>query len=329
MHSLDPNTVLRPWRDTRIPARGLEFDTPVPNGGYAWWYIDAFSDDGAYALTVIVFVGSVFSPTYFAARQLDPATPAASVCAVNAVLYRRGRRAWVLTEPRPHTVQRSPDRFALSGSVVERDPTGLRVQLDERCAPWGGRLRGTVRLDIRDGLARPRPLDRAGLHHWWPVGARARAEVELDSPDLRFSGSGYHDCNFGDGPLEETFSSWDWSRAESEDDVCITYDVVEREGPPTPLALRIRNGEAHPWHAEHPTSLRRGLWGVGGNTRASGPTQRIRLLEDTPFYTRSLLRMPVDGRQVFAMHESLDLTRFVRPWVQRLLPFRIRRGWRA
>ena len=40
----------------------LRFDQPVTNGGYAWWYIDAISDDGNHGLTLIAFVGSVFSP---------------------------------------------------------------------------------------------------------------------------------------------------------------------------------------------------------------------------------------------------------------------------
>ena len=41
-----------------------EFDWPVPPGGYCWWYVDATSDCGQFALTVIAFVGSVFSPYY-------------------------------------------------------------------------------------------------------------------------------------------------------------------------------------------------------------------------------------------------------------------------
>ena len=47
----------------------------------------------------------------------------------------------------------------------------------------------------------------------------------------------------------------------------------------------------------------------------------VRTLEDTPFYTRSQVR--VDGHEF--MHESLDLRRFRQPWVQFLLPFRMPR----
>ena len=47
----------------------------------------------------------------------------------------------------------------------------------------------------------------------------------------------------------------------------------------------------------------------------------MKTLEDTPFYTRSEIQ--VGGGQF--MHESLDLHRFCRPWVQFLLPFRMPR----
>ena len=49
-------------------AVGPHFDTVVPPQGYRWWYIDALSDDGRYGLTIIGFIGSVFSPYYKKSR---------------------------------------------------------------------------------------------------------------------------------------------------------------------------------------------------------------------------------------------------------------------
>lgn len=226
-------------------------------------------------------------------------------------------------------MHRETDAFSLSRSTVRRDGDGLTIELDERCAPWGGRLRGRVRLDIEDGAPRPLTLDRDGQHRWWPVGARAVAQVDLERPRVRFTGSGYHDCNFGDVPLEQSFHSWNWSRADIGDDVGLIYDVVERDGTQCPRALRLHRGELSTMRADHHSPLPRAWWGMHGTTRAHGDARRRRLLEDTPFYTRSVLETVFDGNPVLAMHESLDMTRFVRPWVQRLLPFRIRRGWRA
>ena len=54
----------------------------------------------------------------------------------------------------------------------------------------------------------------------------------------------------------------------------------------------------------------------------------MRTLEDTPFYTRSLLSARLLGERVAAVHESLSLDRFRTGWVQMLLPFRMPRRWR-
>jgi carotenoid 1,2-hydratase len=49
-------------------------------------------------------------------------------------------------------------------------------------------------------------------------------------------------------------------------------------------------------------------------------------LEDGPFYARSILSTRVFGEDVPAMHESLSLDRFRKPWVQAMLPFRMPRA---
>ena len=48
---------------------GPDFNVAVPPSGYRWWYLDGLSADGQRGLTVIAFVGSVFSPYYAAARR--------------------------------------------------------------------------------------------------------------------------------------------------------------------------------------------------------------------------------------------------------------------
>ena len=77
----------------------LRFDRPVRPGGYAWWYLDAVSDDGAIGLTIIVFVGSVFSTRYARARRAGAGDPERH-CAVNVAIYPRGgaRRIWTMAE---------------------------------------------------------------------------------------------------------------------------------------------------------------------------------------------------------------------------------------
>ena len=74
-------------------ADRLRFQQAVPPRGYAWWYLDAFSSDGRYGLTVIAFIGSVFSPYYFRARRRNPATAAEDHCALNVALYGEAQNA--------------------------------------------------------------------------------------------------------------------------------------------------------------------------------------------------------------------------------------------
>jgi carotenoid 1,2-hydratase len=50
------------------------FNQVVPHGGYLWWYVDAISDDGIHGITIIAFVGSVFSPYYAWANQKNQQT---------------------------------------------------------------------------------------------------------------------------------------------------------------------------------------------------------------------------------------------------------------
>jgi carotenoid 1,2-hydratase len=62
---------------------------------------------------------------------------------------------------------------------------------------------------------------------------------------------------------------------------------------------------------------------------ADGDVTVLQSLEDTPFYSRSLLRTHLLGGSATAVHESLDLVRFAHPLVQLMVPFRMRRRLRA
>ena len=51
----------------------------------------------------------------------------------------------------------------------------------------------------------------------------------------------------------------------------------------------------------------------------------LRTLEDTPFYSRSMIVSGNDINHGSAIHESVDLDRFASRWVQTLLPFKMPR----
>ena len=44
--------------------KGPNFNIDVPSNGYAWWYIDGIDPISGKAISIIAFIGSVFSPWY-------------------------------------------------------------------------------------------------------------------------------------------------------------------------------------------------------------------------------------------------------------------------
>jgi carotenoid 1,2-hydratase len=318
----------------------LPFDLPVAPGGYAWWYVDAVSDDGSQGLTIIAFVGSVFSPRYAKARRASDHAEPERFCAVNLALYdiAHGRHVWALTEQ--HSFAREPSSLRVGASSMRWTDSGeLHIDVQEHQTRFFGRrgapLRGRVRVRPT-ALFGPRvELDRwqdAPRHRWYPVAPHARVEVEFEAPQLRFSGSGYHDANEGDEGLEHAFRSWNWSRAELGDSTIIGYDVVDLHGQPHVRAWRFvpETGaiEDIPEHALGPARLLPATrWRVPRAIRSDveQPPRLRCTLEDTPFYSRSLVDVQLGGHTGIAVHESISLQRFSSRWVEFLLPFKIRR----
>ena len=299
-------------------------------GGYSWWYLDALSDDGRHGLTIIAFIGSVFSPYYARARArsrwglADPLEH----CAINVALYGPGADAWVLSEYGPAEVERSADRLRVGGSSVAWEGDCLVVRFDERTAVFGQRVAGVVRLYPSALPAAPVQIDRRGRHTWWGVAPHARVEAELTHPALRLRGSGYHDANFGDEPLEAAFLDWSWSRASLGEHATVLYDARRVDGSELRLGRMFHSdGRVEELAAPRRALLGRTRWLLPRSTRTDGGDARVlRTLEDTPFYARSELQSSLAGARMVGVHESLSLERFASPMVQTMLPFRIRRG---
>lgn len=300
----------------------MRFDAPVAPGGYRWWYLDGLSDDGAYGITLIAFVGSVFSPYYAWRRWREPWDH----CAVNVCLYRldgRGGR-WAMTERGRGAVHAEASRFVVGRSGLAWDGEVLRVRVDEMSAPLPRRVRGTITLTPRITNERVFTLDPAGRHRWQPLAPLAHVEVAMEQPSLSWRGTGYWDSNEGDEPLEHGFSRWHWGRSSSVDSALLHYDPVPRAGVGKALALRFSEaGLEHLALPPRQTLPSAKVWRIRRAIPALRSPSIQRTLEDTPFYARSLL-VHDEGRTM--MQESLDLDRFASTWVKVLLPFRMPRA---
>ena len=297
---------------------GPRFDRPIANGGYQWHYVDGVSDDGAFAVVAIALLGNPFSPAYARAAHGNPL----SFCALNVAVYGRRGSVWSLTERAVGASDRTASRVAIGPSSMAWENDALVVRVDEKKAPFGGALRGTIRL--RPEASGTTPIALHAAHTWWPVAPVSRIEVDLDG--IRFAGHGYHDANAGDAPLETAFSHWTWSRARLRNgSAFVAYDSVGVGGVRARAFSFDRRGARTEVDGIPSHRLPRTRWGLHRSAR--GPRARlVRALEDTPFYARSLVRSRLFGDDVTMMHETLSCERLAARWVRFLLPFRTRRA---
>lgn len=259
---------------------------------------------------------------------------------MNIALYGQAGHHWAMTERGRRHLDRDARQLHIGPSQLAWRGGELDIAFDERTAPWGRRLHGTVRLTPSHPIGSPigHALDWGGRHRWAPIAPCARVEVELTHPRLRWQGHAYLDTNRGQRPLEQDFRRWDWSRATLADgSTQVLYDLRRRDGTDHTLALHYP-GIGPPTATDHttqvkaiappePSPLPHSGWRIARGTRCqAGAQARVRrTLEDTPFYVRSLVDTRLADEPVIAMHESLDLDRFAHPVVQAMLPFRMPR----
>ncbi len=299
----------------------LRFDLKVRPGGYAWWYFDAESPDGTAALTIIAFVGSVFSPYYAWSGRGAPENH----CALNIALYGAAPR-WAMTERSARRINRTRERFEIGASSLSWRDGALTIEIDERAAPLPFSVSGQVTVRPHALTDRTFTIDADGAHRWRPLAPRSAFEVRFEEPSLQWTGEGYFDSNDGDTPLEEAFRFWNWARLETAGrPTLILYDTDPRAGPSRRIAIDIdetgviRNRESPPLAPAPLTPVFRMARHVGGEGRI------IKTLEDAPFYSRSLMETTIGGARYRGFHESLSGDRLRSSIVRAMLPFRMPR----
>ncbi len=281
-------------------------------------------------MSLIAFVGSVFSPYYAWALQRRADTPADDHCALNVALYGPGARRWTMTERSRASVQRSEREFVVGPSAMQWDGQSLRLELDEVGMPLPRRVRGRVRVWPQALSPFSTTLDAGGRHRWGPIAPCARIEVDLELPALRWQGQAYLDSNEGDEPIDRPFRSWDWSRAPLRDgSTAVIYDVRSKHGADRVIAERFRpDGSHEPFDAPPRQTLRKSGWRIARTMRnetGAEPAVVEQTLEDTPFYARSVVQSTLLGERVQSVHETLDVPRVVARSTRLMLPWRMPR----
>jgi carotenoid 1,2-hydratase len=300
----------------------------VAPDGYLWWYIDALSDDGEHGLTIIAFVGSVFSP-YYAWSRMRGMHDADNFCAINVAIYSKAEKYWTMTERSRDSVSREAHHFSVGPSNIEWEHDCLTINIDEVNVPFPSRVRGRVRVFPRGLNSFVTKLDDHGKHRWGPIAPCARVEVDLDRPNTHWRGEAYFDSNEGDEPIDTPFSEWDWSRASLKDgSTAVIYDVRQKTGEDRVLGLRFKpSGAVDAFTPPARQTLPRTFWRMNRTMRtdAAEPARVQETLEDAPFYVRSVLSSGLLGERVISMHETLSVPRLTSPIVRMMLPFRMPR----
>jgi carotenoid 1,2-hydratase len=281
---------------------------------------------------LIAFVGSVFSPYYALARRNNSVVNPENYCSLNVAIYSPGKNRWAMTERGEKQVSRSPNEFVIGPSSLQWDGNKLTVHIQERAVPFGQKIAGTVELYPTTLFNFSTPLDAAGKHRWGPLAPSARVKVRLNSPVLQWEGNAYLDSNEGDEPISQAFHEWDWSRAEmSGGRTSVIYDVREKNVQENILALTFNpNGTIDHFEAPPRQALPKTFWGIRGHMRnPNSETLAVhKMLENTPFYTRSVLNSELLGEKVLSFHETLSVPKLISTSTQLMLPWRMpRKTW--
>ena len=284
------------------------------------------SDDGQHGITLIAFVGSVFSPYYAWARGRGRAQ-ADHHCALNVAIYSKGHKRWAMTERGQRHCARSARQFTIGPSQMSWDGDCLTIDIDEIGVPLPRRIRGRIKLWPQQLFGYSTPLDVAGQHRWGPLAPASRIEVDLSAPDLKWQGHAYLDSNEGDEPIDRGFHTWNWSRARMRDgSTLVFYDMQAPGTEDRVLSLRFTpKGTVEPLDAPPVQRLPKTAWRIDRRMRSAHSVRLHEQLEDTPFYQRSLLQFEYGRERLLAFHETLSVPRLVSPVVQAMLPWRMPR----
>ncbi|MEP4199388.1 MAG: carotenoid 1,2-hydratase [Aliishimia sp.] len=279
-------------------------------------------------MSVIGFIGSVFSPWYAWSGRGDPENH----CCINVATYGKGGR-FAMTDRGRAALRQSKDCLQVGPSSLRWTGRKLVIDIDEVSSlPLISRMRGQITLTPSAVTQVELPLTEGGEHVWRPFAPIADISVELDAPGWQFEGHGYFDSNFGTRPLEQDFATWTWARYPTADGATCFYDAKRTDGSQLDAAINfLPDGQARSVGAPASIPFKRTLWALRRDTRADpGITPRqVKPMLDAPFYSRAVVETQIDGEVVQGVHEALDLRRYANPLIKPMLALRVprRRGW--
>ena len=275
-------------------------------------------------MSVIGFIGSVFSPWY---RWSGRKNPQNHVC-INVATYGKGGR-FTMTDRGASALRQTASRLEVGPSMMRWEDDTLVIDIDEVSSPpLISRMRGQIRVIPSAMTNVELALTPDDSHIWRPFAPRSRIEVDIDRPGWQWTGEGYFDANFGTRALEEDFSYWTWGRYPTGNGATCFYDATRLDGSELAAGFQFDeagNATSIPLPPKAP--IRRSLWAVKRETRGDAGTQarQVQNMLDAPFYSRAAVETTLNGERTTGVHEALDLTRFRSPLIKPMLAVRVPR----
>jgi carotenoid 1,2-hydratase len=334
-------------------------------GGYEWWYFDAEDRQSDVRIVAIFFEGFVFHPGYLRAfgrymrrpTRTAPPLPAEYPC-VYFVVYRAGRIVSQFLTQFPAAAFNASNRavdVSMGENRLSTEPDGsLRIELSG--VPWeltgrGPRVLEQTRL-TGSFVFRPcfthEPLQRrffsrdwSGADHHWVIAnplCEVSGQAEIcdsttgQTTTLKLNGPGYHDHNYGSGPIGPGLSRWMWGRVLMDDQALMFHFAQTRE-PAVENEIHLIETE-HFGQAELPVNrfnadwnrrsawlLKYPSWVETGPLKLANPV----VVDESPFYLRLCYQASVRGANGVAFCEIGYPHRLRWPVLGRMIGMSIRR----
>jgi carotenoid 1,2-hydratase len=335
-------------------------------GGYEWWYFDAEDTASELRMVAIFFQGFVFHPGYLRAygkyarcpTRNAPPLPAEYPC-VYFVLY-RGKEilGQVMTQYPAEAFSAATDRVEVSiksNHLSAREDGALEFQIGGM--PWvltsrGPRLLEHQRLNATFSF-KPRvahaPMERRFFsrawskadHHWVIANplCDASGKVELtdtqtgQATSFEMNGLGYHDHNYGTGPIGPGLKRWMWGRVLLNDHAVMFHFAEPKDANQPddihlleidPFGLRelpVDRFNAD-WNRKTTTLLRYPAWVEAGSLQLVNP----KIIDASPFYLRLVYDASIRGASGQAFCEIAYPHRLRWPMLGRMIEMSIRKA---
>jgi carotenoid 1,2-hydratase len=341
-----PNPVADAWHEVTSP------------GGYEWWYFDAEDPSSDTQVVAIFLQGFVFHPGYlrkyarYRRRPTRHTPPVANdfVCAY-FVVYRNGRIAHQFMTQYP------ADSFAASRDVpgvtigdnrfwIENNVRRIRLS----GTPWKLTFRGPLTLHgttlsaefsfkpLHDHPAGERAFfsrQLAGADHHWVIAdplCEVTGEVRTSTGEqIAFQGRGYHDHNYGTGPIGPGLKRWFWGRALLDGAAFTFQHAVPRDRLLAPQTHCIESTSTEQtefgtsdveidWSRRTPLLLKYPARARFGDVLT---LDNPRVLDSAPFYLRVMYDAVARGRRTTAFTEVAYPHRLRYPILGRMIEMSI------